>query len=371
MVGVQQFHTDVLSSRASKRGAEVAAPFLFRTLSLLNLQATRMRRLLQQAPNLGVYVRRLIIQPRLDEQSVPDIDKLDPCIVEFLRYLPNVEELVVWSISRNTYSHPELLNAFGALLPRLRCVELQEDGFQYEIPYPDKPQDFVANTWQNHLNVTLLLYRSTTLTHVTIVSRLSLHTTVFLLLRDSAVALQSISLTNCIGVSLQNLFAQPVRWACASTLRSVAFHQCRGVHAGALVRHIAAGLFGCLKDLTIHGCGDASDIPDVPTPYDLRWTLPTIQTLELDHCDVWRVKAYSMLQVDTLVIPRTFADTYLHLFMDQNQFPFPGLRIIRAPVTITETFPQHLWFGIPFLKNRGITLVQDNPTRVSCSCPMN
>ena len=118
-----------------------------------------MRRLLQQAPNLGGYVHRLIIQPRLDEQAVPDIDKLDPCIVEFLRYLPNVEELVVWSIPRDTYSHPELLNAFGALLPRLRHVELLEEGFQYEIPYPEKPQEFVANTWQNHLNVTLLLYR--------------------------------------------------------------------------------------------------------------------------------------------------------------------------------------------------------------------
>jgi len=330
-----------------------------------------MRRLLQQAPKLGVHVRRLIIQPRLDEQAVPDIDKLDPCIVEFLRYLPNVEELVIWSISRDTYSHPELLNSFGALLPRLRCVELQEEGFQYEIPYPEKPQEFVANTWQNHLSVTLLLYRPNTLTHVTIVSRLPLHTTVFFLLRDSAVALQSISLTNCIGLSIQNLFVQPVRWACASTLRSLSFHQCRGVHVGTLVRHIAAGLFGYLEQLTLHGCGDPSDIPDIPSPYELRWTLPPIQTLELNHCDAWRVKACSMLHVDTLIMPRASADTFLHLFMDQNHLSFPGLREIRAPVNITETFPEHLFFGAPFLKNRGITLVHENPTRVSCSCPMN
>ena len=329
-----------------------------------------MRRLLQQAPNLGVYVRRLIIQPRLDEQAVPDIDKLDPCIVEFLRYLPNVEELVIWSISRDTYSHPELLNSFGALLPHLRSVELQEEGFQYEIPYPEKPQEFVANTWQNHLNVTLLLYRPNTLTHVNIVSRLPLHTTVFLLLRDSAVALQSISLTNCIGLSTQNLFAQHVRWACASTLRTLGFHQCRGVHVGTLVRHIAAGLFGCLEQLTIHGCGDPSDIPDIPSPYELRWTLPTIQILKLNHCDSWRVKACSMLHVDTLIITVTSADTFFHLFMDQNQLPFPCLRKIRAPVNIIETFPQHLSFSTPFLKNRGITLVQDNPVQVSCSCPM-
>ena len=329
-----------------------------------------MRRLLQQAPHLGVHVRRLIIQPRMDEQAVPDIDKLDPCLVEFLRYLPNVEQLVVWSLPRDTYSHPELLNAFGALLPCLRRVELQEEGFQTDIPYPEKPQEFVANTWQNHLNVTLLLYRSTTLTHVTIVSRFSLHTTVFLLLRDSAVALQSISLTNCIGISLRNLFAQPVRWACASTLRALAFHRCRGVHAGPLVRHIAAGLFGCLDELTIHGCGDVSDIPDIPHPYELRWTLPTIRTLELDYCDAWRVKAYSMLHVDTLVVPRTAADAFLHLFTDQNQLPFPGLRQIRAPATITGT-PQHLWFGMPFLESRGITLVQDGPMQVSCLCPMN
>ena len=364
------FHTDLVSSRASKRGAAVAAPFLFHTLSLLSLQATRMRWLLQQAPKLGIYVRRLIIQPRMDEQAVPDIDKLDPCIVEFLRYLPNVEELVVWSISRDTYSHSELLNAFGILLPRLRCVELQEEGFQYEIPYPEKPQEFVANTWQNHLNVTLLLYRSTSLTHVTIVSRLSLHTTVFLLLRDSAVALQSISLTNSIGISLQDVFAQPVRWACAPALRTLAFHHCRGIHTGTLIRHIAAGLLGCLEELTIHGCGDPSDMPDIPSPYELGWTLPTIRTVRLNHCDAWRIKAYSMLHVDTLVIPMTSADTFFHLFMDQNQLPFPGLRNIRAQVTITESLPQNLWFGMPFLKNRGITLSQQNPTRVSCSCPM-
>lgn len=330
-----------------------------------------MRRLLQQAPRLGAHVRRLIIQPRMDEQSVPDIDKLDPCIVEFLRYLPNVEELVVWSISRDTFSHPELLNSFGTLLPRLRSVELQEEGFQYEVPYPEKPQEFVANTWQNHLNVTLLLYRPNTLTHLTIVSRLPLHTTVFLLLRDSAVALQSISLTNCIGLSLRNLFAQPVRWACASTLNTLAFHQCPGVHAGILVRHIAAGLFGCLERLTIHGCGDPSDMPDIPTPFELRWTLPTIQTLEFNHTDAWRVNTYSMLHVETLIFPSTSTDTLLHLFIDQNQLPFPGLRKICAPVTITEALPQHFWFGMPFLKNRGITLVQDHSLPLLCSCPMS
>ena len=330
-----------------------------------------MRRLLQQAPQLGTYVRRLIIQPRLDERAVPDIDKLDPCIVEFLRYLPNVEELVVWSISRDTYSHPELLNSFGSLLPRLRCVELQEEGFQYEIPYPEKPQEFVANTWQNHLNVTLLLYRPNTLTHVTIVSRLPLHTTVFLLLRDSAVALQSISLTNCIGLSTQNLFSQPVRWACAPTLRTLSFHQCRGVHAGTLVRHIAAGLFGCLEQLTIHGCGDPSDIPDIPSSYELRWTLPAIRVLELNYRDSWRVKACSMLHVDRLIIPGTSANPFFHLFMDQNQLPFPGLRKIQVPADIAETLPQHLLLSTPFLENRGIALIQDNPKRVSCSCPMN
>jgi hypothetical protein len=305
----------------------------------------------------------------MDEITVPDIDKLDPCIVDFLRYLPNVEELVIWSISRDTYSHPELLNSFGTLLPRLRCVEFQEEGFQYEIPYPEKPQEFVANTWQNHLNVTFLLYRSTTLTHVTIVSRFPLHTTAFLLLRDSAIALQAISLTNCIGLSLQNLFAQPVRWACASTLKSLSFHQCRGVHAGTLVRHIVAGLFGCLDQLTVHGCGDLSDIPDIPTPYELRWSLPAIQIVEFNHCDAWRANAYSMLHVETLVIPRTSADAFLHLFMDQNQLPFPGLRKIQAPITVIERFPQHVWFEMPFLKNRGIILVEDNPMLVSCSCP--
>ncbi len=140
---------------------------------------------------------------------------------------------------------------------------------------------------------------------------------------------------------------------------------------GTLIRHIAAGLFGCLEQLTIHGCGDSSDIPDIPNPYELRWTLPALKVLNLNYCNAWKVKACSVLHVDTLIIPGSSADTFLHLFMDQNQLPFPGLRKIQAPVNIAEMFPQHLLLSTPFLENRGITLVQDNPEHVSCSCPMS
>jgi hypothetical protein len=400
-----------------------------------------MRRLLQQAPKLGAHVRRLIIQPRLDEQAVPDIDKLDPCIVDFLCYLPNVEELVVWSIPRDTHPHPVLLNAFGALLPALRRVELQEDGFrpEYEygrghgLAYPEKPQDAVANTWQNHLNVTLLLYRASTLTHVTIVSRLPLHATVFLLLRDSASALQAIALTGCIGRALQPIVAQPVRWACAPSLRSLALHQCRGVHAPTLVRHIAAGRLGALEQLTVHACGDPDPASSLdssyphppPMPYNYNdidnapgaWAPPPLRIVSLSRCDA---RAYAMLHAETLVVPRAELEAFLHPFAaaaaaaDQNPhhphqnphhphqnphphyqnshphphphqnppnsdprvLPFPGLRRICAPLTSvsadTEAFPPpHLWLGMGLLKSRGIALEQDAPVAVSCSCPMH
>jgi hypothetical protein len=372
------------SPRVNKYFSNLAAQVFFRTLDLSNLHLNQLQRRLQDAPNLGLHIRTLLLHPQ-DDQHVPTAHRLDPCIIELLNHMPNIRKLIIYYHQNDYYGHPQLLQALSNL-PHLDSIEtrdalLKPDADSAE--YGETTQTVVSKTWWNRLVQHFLDNYPSRLRSVRLYGTLPLHLAAFCKIRDRLPALERLELTMSIGLDLRDAFAYQTRWKSSPTLTTLVLRQCTGVHVTVVANHIASGVFGNLAFLTLTMCGHASDDPDLELPPHndhSGWRIPTMQRVEIDHADHWRVAALARLHVRELVLSRVPRKT--QLLVAQRDRLFPGLETLSIspppPPTPTPMQQQHESEFLSFFgevskaaAKRGIitvTVTEDVPFRGNCAC---
>lgn len=341
---------------------------LFRTLDLTHLGLSGLQRRLEDAPNLGLHVRTLLFHPQ-DEQHLPTENRLDPCIVELLKYMPNIRHLIIYYHQNDYYGHPRLLQALSNL-PHLESIETRDALFKTDTNYGETTQMTVSKTWWNRLVQHFLDHYPSRLRRVRLFGALPLHLTAFCKIRDRLPALETLDLTMSIGLDLRDAFAYQTRWRAAATLRRLVLRQCTGVHVAAVAEHVAAGVFGGLASLALGMCGHASDDPD-PAPraphsehaHAHAWRVPVLQRVELDHADHWRVAALARLHARAVVLTRVPRRT--QLLVAQRERLFPGLETLAVEPDQGAEFLDEMRRAAA---KRGIAVTEDAPFRGECAC---
>ena len=358
--------------RLNKYFANVAAQVFFHTLDLSNLNLNQLQRRLEDAPVLGMHVRTLLLHPQ-DDQHVPPANRLDPCIVELLTYMPNIRKLIIYYHQNDYYGHARLLQALSNL-PQLDSIETRDAllttkadaaNTNTNTHYGETTQMAVSKTWWNRLVHHFLDKYPSRLRHVRLYGTHPLHLAAFCKIRDRLPALASLDLTMSIGLDLRDAFAYQTRWKSTALTRLV-LRQCAGVHVTVVANHVASGVFGNLQDLTLTMCGHASDDPDLELPphnNDHSWLIPVMQRVEIDHADHWRVAALARLHVREVVLSRVPRKT--ELLIVQRERLFPGLeKLSISPPRESELFDEVRKAAA----KRGITITDDVPFRGDCAC---
>jgi len=375
----------------NKYFSNLAAQVFFRTLDLSNCTLNQLQRRLEDAPRLGQHVRTLFLHPQ-DDQHVPTANRLDPCIIELLSYMPNIRKLIIYYHQNDYYGHPRLLPALSNL-PHLDSIDARDallktaaaavDAHSDSV-YGETTQTTVSKTWWNRLVQHFLDNYPSRLRSLRLYGTLPLHLTAFCTIRDRLPALEYLDLTMSIGLDLRDAFAYQTRWTSSPSLTHLILRQCTGVHVTVVANHIASGVFGNLEFLTLTMCGHASDDPDLELPPHNdpnSWCIPTMQRVEIDHADHWRVAALARLHVKELVLSRVPRKT--QLLVAQRDRLFPGLEKLSIsppssppspPQTQTQTHLDNSDFFGEVSKaaaKRGIvtvTVTEDGPFRGNCAC---
>jgi hypothetical protein len=357
---------------------------LFRTLDLSNLALGQLQRRLEHAPALGPHVRTLVLHPR-EEQHVPPAARLDPYLVQLLKHMPNIRHLSIYYHTNDYYGHPRLLTALASLAhldqidTRDHDALVKPDARRYDAGYGygygETPQAAVAKTWANVLVQHLLDRYPTRLRRVRLHGALPLHLAAFCKMRDRLSALAELELTMGLGLELRDAFAYQTRWRSAAgpgpgslsgSLTRLVLRRCTGVHATVVANHVASGVFGALQFLTLVMCGHPSDDPHLALPPhndDHAWWIPTMQRVEIDHADRWRVAALARLHTRELVLSRVPRET--PLLVVQIERLFPGLETLSIPPTQGPEFLAELRRAAT---KRAITVTDDAPFCGDCAC---
>lgn len=348
--------------RLNKYFSNLAAQVLFRTLDLSHLNLNLLQRRLEDAPKLGLHVRTLLLHPQ-DEQHLPPPNRLDPCIIDLLKCMPNIRHLIIYYHQNDYYGHPALLQALSNL-PHLESIETRDALFKTDVDYGETTQMTVSKTWWNRLVQFFLDSHPSRLRRLRLYGTLPLHLAVFCKIRDRLPALDHLDLTMSIGLDLRDAFAYQTRWK-SSSLTTLVLRQCTGVHVTVVANHVASGVFGNLQFLTLIMCGHASDDPDLkPPPHnDHSWLIPMMQRVEIDHADYWRVAALARLHVREVVLSRVPRKT--ELLVAQREHLFPGLEKLSISPTQGSEFLSEMRRAAV---KRGIAVTDDAPFRGDCVC---
>jgi len=277
--------------------------------------------------------------------------------------MPNIRKLIIYYHQNDYYGHPRLLQAFSNL-PHLDSIDTRDALFKADADYGETTQTTVSKTWWNRLVQYFLDNYPSRLRSVRLYGMSPLHLAAFCKIRDRLPALEYLDLTMSIGLDLRDAFAYQTRWK--SSLTRLVLRQCTGVHVTVVANHVASGVFGNLQYLTLSMCGHASDDPDLALPphNDLSWLISTMQRVEIDHADHWRVAALARLHVRELVLSRVPRKT--ELLVAQRERLFSGLEKLSISPTNESEFLSEMRKAAA---RRGITVTTDDvPFRGDCTC---
>ena len=156
-----------------------------------------------------------------------------------------------------------------------------------------------------------------TLAHI---ASLPLQPTVFARIQTQA-HFRTLVFRASVQFNLRDLFNSPTRWGCADTLTKLVLRTCAGTNYAVIAAHVAAGVFGNLKWLSVINSG----YEDPQTIQDLMYKPPTWQVgvldrLDVDHASDWEVAALSTIHVMKLNITRVFRRAIIEA-LDKGGWP--------------------------------------------------
>ena len=126
----------------------------------------------------------------------------------------------------------------------------------------------------------------------------------FASLTHDAPRLVELEIYRTLHVGLRHLFAESSTWACADHLQSLSFTRCGGLHANIFTRKLASGVLGHPRRVSLAICGDPSDDRNPPGP--IEWTIPALDTFELDHFATWEMEHLQLIHAKKLFLSRVW-----------------------------------------------------------------
>ena len=246
----------------------------------------------------------------------------------------------------------------------LKELHVNEADLDMSVTPTDPEESSSVHYFVDHLIQAILIVDGLHLETFVHIASLPLHISTFMALRTRATHLHTIVFRTSIQSHLRTLFNQPTQWASARTLNNLVIRTCFGVHSGALVLHVANGVFGQLKNLSVirSGYDDRRFFEAVSPPP--TWTIDVLERLVIDHADHQEVKALSIIHAQEVYATKVFTSAIIEAL---NAGGWPGLRTL-------HTLPQGDGSGPQFLSlkqacdAREISLSTDARPYSKCNC---
>lgn len=243
---------------------------------------------LKTTSDIGYYVQRLSINTATLETD----DEL--ILSSIIDYLVNLMALTVIYRKEDTQPYWDLISAC-CRRTSLKELRVNEADLDMTVTPTDPEESSSVHYFVDHLIQAILIVDGLHLETFVHIASLPLHSSTFMALRTRATHLHTIVFRTSIQSHLRTLFNQPTQWASARTLKELVIRTCFGVHYGALVLHVANGVFGQLKNLSVIRSGyDDRRLFEAVSPPP-TWTIDVLERLVIDHADHQEVKALSII----------------------------------------------------------------------------
>lgn len=171
------------------------------------------------------------------------------------------------------------------------------------------------------------------------IASLPLHSAVFAMVQTQA-HFRTLVFRASVHFNLRGLFNSPIPWGCATTLTKLVIRTCSGTNYSVVAAHVAAGVFGNLKWLSIINSGYEDPqmtqglIGNPPT-----WRVEVLDRLDVDHASDLEVAALSMIHVKEVNITRVFRQAIIDALYTGG---WPELKVVRVHHLADESAP---WFA--------------------------
>ena len=294
-----------MRSSTCKYLANICAPALFSTIT----NARKATDLLDYLTDIGCFVKHLKLHV---------YGMRDHTLAEIVNRCSNLRCLTIHHYSGNKLNSVQLLAALEALpaLAELRFKGLSS--FRWGIV---KREDATHTMFKPLLQV-----HGNKLRSLKILGGGLLGNGGFASLTHDASRLVELELHDVLHVELRHLFAESGTWACAGHLQSLTFTNCGGVHANLFTQNLASGVFGHPQRVSLAVCGDPSD--DTKPPEAIDWTIPALDTFELDHFATWEMEHLQLIHARKVFLSRVWRQgpggmykTVIRHIADKRAFP--------------------------------------------------
>lgn len=312
---------------------------------------------LKTPSDIGCYVRRLSI-------NIATLEPEDELILSSIfDYVVNLTALKVIYRKEDAYHYYYLISAC-CRRTSLKKLHVEEDGLDMAVTPTDPEGSIPGDYFVDHLIQAVLTVDGLCLEAFVHIASLPLHPSTFMVLRTRATHLRTIVFRTSIQSHLRTLFNQPTQWASASTLRKLVIRTCFGVHYGAVALHVANGVYGQLKRLSIvrSGYDDRGLFEAVKQPP--TWTINVLERLDIDHADRQEVIALSTIHAKEVYATRVFLSAIIEALKAGG---WPKMRTL-------HTMPQGDGSGPLLLElkrvcdDREICLLTDAVPFSKCNC---
>lgn len=168
-----------------------------------------------------------------------------------------------------------------------------------------------------------------------------------------------------VQFNLRDLFNSPTRWGCANTLTKLVIRTCSGTNCEVIAKHVAAGVFGNLKRLSVINSGyDDPQLTQSLASYAPNWQIGVLDRLDLDHATDWEVAALSAIHVRELNMTRVHRKAITEAL---DTGGWPEVKVLHIHSSIDESVP-----GVPELKGacetRNVLLESGAVPYGTCHC---
>jgi hypothetical protein len=138
-----------------------------------------------------------------------------------------------------------------------------------------------------------------------------------------------------VQFNLRDLFNSPTPWGCVNTLTKLVIRTCSGTNCAVIAMHVAAGVFGHLKWLSVINSGSEDSQIIVSNPSN--WQIGVLDRLDLDHAADWEVAVLSAIHVKELNMTRVFRRAITKAL---DTGGWPELKVLRVHRLGDESVPQ-------------------------------
>jgi hypothetical protein len=276
----------LMRSSTCKLLADICAPALFRTITN-EKSRKKLVNLLHYLINIGGFVKHLKLYLRWMDTRI---------LTEIVKRCPNLQCLTIHHTSRDKVDLTQLLAALKAL-PTLAELEFDESPNSWWRDGSNK--DVVHIMFKPLLEI-----HGATLRSLKILRYGMFGPGGFASLIHDASQLVELDIHHALHSGLRRSLAESGTWACARHLQSLTFVRCGGLHAGIFTQKLASGVFGHPRKVSLQKCGDPSD--DRKPPEVIKWTIPALDTFELDHFSMWEMEHLQLIHAKKVFLSRVW-----------------------------------------------------------------